>query len=633
MTYIPIQLNSLCLSGPEKKSASVRFFPGLNVIRGASDTGKSFIVASIDYMLGARNPLKKITESEGYNRAVLSFYASAHKQHYTLVRGTQGGDFELFAGDHLERPEGEPHQVLKVSPQGNPNISAFLLDLIDLKDKRVMKNKDGETERLGFRNVVPLCVVNETQIQAETPPALSEQVVLQTKSKQVFKLLLTGVDDLGVVSKKSVKASKVKADAQVELIDAMIAELQEEIAADLRSKDQLNEQLTCLEVTLGELKGAIGLTEDIFSRMRQRRFDLRQKSDSNDLRQGEIVSLRARLAFLDQHYVSDLRRLEAISEAGAIYRVSEAANCPYCGADPEHQKHHAKGEEEVKLASAAARAEIEKINVLKLELQETVGTLQTELLQLRGELPLIKDELAQIDTQFKEQMPQLQEERGRYAELLELRTSINVALDRFTQMAKLVERREGLTASEQEGEGAPTNVIDPGLSEPTLYSFSRTVEGILADWDYPEPRTVSVRESDLELIIGGKPRASSGKGVRALLHSSFSLGLLQHTRTMGLPHPGFVVLDSPLLTYAPPEGDEPKSGDDEAVSETNLKDKFFESLRSWPKDTQVVIIENVPVPDWILSRSSTTVFTRNEFEWAVWVHTAPDLRHRRVTMR
>lgn len=612
MTYVPIQLNSLCLSGPGKESASVKFFPGLNVIRGASDTGKSFIVASINYMLGARDPLEKITESEGYNRAVLSFYAFAHKQHYTLVRGTQGGDLELFAGNYLERPEGEPQQILKASPQGTPNISAFLLDLIDLGDKRVMKNKDGDTDRLGFRNVVPLCLVNETQIQSKTPPALSEQVVFQTKSKQVLKLLLTGVDDSGIISKKSAKASRAKADAQIELIDEMIEELQNAIAGDGRSKDQLIDQLDRLEVTLSEVKGTIDVTEDVFSRMRQRRFDLRQKSESNDLRQGEIRSLQARLAFLDEHYVSDLRRLEAISEAGAIYRASEAEHCPYCGAAPEHQKYHAKGEEEVKLASIAAQAEIDKINVMRLELHETVQTLQSEQVQLRGELPLIKDELARIDSHYRERMPQLQGERGRYVELLELRTSINFALDRLNQMAKLEERREALTPSEEEGESAPTNVIDPGLSEQTLYFFSRTVEGILASWDYPEPRAVSVREKDLELIVGGKPRASSGKGVRALLHASFTLGLLQHARTTDLPHPGFVVLDSPLLTYAPPEGDEPKSEDDEDVSQTNLKDKFFENLRDWPEDTQVVIVENVSVPDWVLARSSTTVFTRNE---------------------
>lgn len=610
MSYNPIRLNRLSLLGPDKEPAKLTFSAGLNVVRGASDTGKSFVVASIDYMLGARNPLKKITESDGYNRLVLSIYSPSRNAHYTLVRGTQGGDFELFLGDFDERPAGDPEQVLKVSPQSTPNISHFLLDLVDLPDKKVMKNKDGDTERLGFRNLVHLCLVNETQIQSETPPALSEQVVQQTKSKQVFKLLLTGVDDSGIVSRRGAKASKAKSDAQIELIDELIAELQETINQDGRQQEQLADQLQRLDTSTADLRDAIGITEDAFGRMRQRRLDLRQMSDANDSRQGEIGSLKSRLQFLDEHYVSDLRRLEAILEAGAIYDASQTADCPYCGADAEHQKLHAKGEEEARFAAAAAQAEIGKIRVLRSELQQTVEALDAELVQLRGELPLLRDELSDIDVKLKERLPQLQEERGRYSELLELRASLNVALEQYAQMTKLLERKVGL-APPEEDEDAPasSNLIDPGLSEQTLYSFSRTVEGVLRDWNHPEPRAVSVREKDLELIVGGKPRASSGKGVRALLHTSFTLGLLQHARTMNLSHLGFVVLDSPLLTYAPPEKNEKKSDDDEAMAQTNLKEEFFESLRSLPENMQVLIVENVPVPQWVLERASTEVFT------------------------
>ena len=135
MSYPSLRLNSLCLTGPDRESASIEFHPGLNVIRGASDTGKSFIVSSIDFMLGARDPLKQITESDGYNRVLLSFHSTARDKDFTLIRGTQGGDFELFAGRHLNRPTVEPEQILKVSPQSTPNISAFLLELVGLGDR------------------------------------------------------------------------------------------------------------------------------------------------------------------------------------------------------------------------------------------------------------------------------------------------------------------------------------------------------------------------------------------------------------------------------------------------------------------------------------------------------------------
>ncbi|ENI4023168.1 AAA family ATPase [Pseudomonas aeruginosa] len=40
--------------GPNKEPACVSFGAGLNVIYGASNTGKSFIVEAIDFMLGGK---------------------------------------------------------------------------------------------------------------------------------------------------------------------------------------------------------------------------------------------------------------------------------------------------------------------------------------------------------------------------------------------------------------------------------------------------------------------------------------------------------------------------------------------------------------------------------------------------
>ena len=46
-----IRLRHLACTGPQKVTAVVEFGSGLNVIYGASDTGKSFVVNTIDFML------------------------------------------------------------------------------------------------------------------------------------------------------------------------------------------------------------------------------------------------------------------------------------------------------------------------------------------------------------------------------------------------------------------------------------------------------------------------------------------------------------------------------------------------------------------------------------------------------
>ena len=62
------RLRFLGFFGPQKPPATVTFGYGLNVIYGASNTGKSFIVEAIDFMLGGKPPLRDIPERVGYDR-------------------------------------------------------------------------------------------------------------------------------------------------------------------------------------------------------------------------------------------------------------------------------------------------------------------------------------------------------------------------------------------------------------------------------------------------------------------------------------------------------------------------------------------------------------------------------------
>ena len=51
------------------------------------------------------------------------------------------------------------------------------------------------------------------------------------------------------------------------------------------------------------------------------------------------------------------------------------------------------------------------------------------------------------------------------------------------------------------------------------------------------------------ITIAGKRRAANGKGVRAILHAAFNVAVIVYAIENRLPHPGFLVLDTPLLTY------------------------------------------------------------------------------------
>ena len=122
---------------------------------------------------------------------------------------------------------------------------------------------------------------------------------------------------------------------------------------------------------------------------------------------------------------------------------------------------------------------------------------------------------------------------------------------------------------------------------------------------FPNANRVFFDESKRDVQIAGKDRGSTGKGLRAITHAAVKIGLMEFCRERNLPHPGFVVLDSPLLAYWKPEGDE----DD--LRGTDLKEMFYRYLLGLRKDNQVIIIENEHPPGFVSGEGNVIVFTKN----------------------
>ena len=108
-----------------------------------------------------------------------------------------------------------------------------------------------------------------------------------------------------------------------------------------------------------------------------------------------------------------------------------------------------------------------------------------------------------------------------------------------------------------------------------------------------------------DLVIAGKARTARGKGLRAITHAAFTIGLLEYCRAQETPHPGFVVLDSPLLAYRAPEGTE----DD--LRGTDLNHQFYAYLAAQGSDRQTIIVENDNPPEAVSVRPQVTMFTGN----------------------
>ena len=197
MTDSYLQLRKLVFSGPIGE-VKLDFVPGVNVICGASDTGKSFLAESIDFMLGGSS-LREIPERTKFGDIELHL-AVSNGENWQFNRAVSGGDFKLV---DLNNPNSQSSVKLKQSHghDKTDNLSGFLLDKIGLIGKRILKSsKKGTTQSLSFRNLARLAIIQEGEIQQTGSPFWGGQFTLKTAELAAIKLLLTGVDDSSVIA-------------------------------------------------------------------------------------------------------------------------------------------------------------------------------------------------------------------------------------------------------------------------------------------------------------------------------------------------------------------------------------------------------------------------------------------------
>ena len=81
---LEMEIHSIQFTGDSVKTVSVEFKTRIKIINGASNTGKSFLVDSIDYMFG-KESIDKIEHSKPYSE--ISLQLSLNSKPFTLFRG------------------------------------------------------------------------------------------------------------------------------------------------------------------------------------------------------------------------------------------------------------------------------------------------------------------------------------------------------------------------------------------------------------------------------------------------------------------------------------------------------------------------------------------------------------------
>ena len=359
------------------------FIDGLNVVAGASDTGKSYAVSCLDYLFGASKPPRTIAAARGYDTLMVTLTERASGHRFEIERTLAGGEVVV----RQLGPNGETIETKTVGAKHDGDnaetLSGHLLTWCGLWGKQLRKNAKGERRTLSFRDLAFLIVVDEERIIAERPPHLSGQPQDRTLEGDALRLLATGEESGRVItplSAKELAGQKAKGD----LVDEMLSEALTSSRSSGSTKQRscgVERLESSRKVALSDYDIAHQSTVELEGKLSTLGIALRDVQS----RAAVVEGLGNALTFSKSITNPMASCLEAIQETGRLLDALPSKACPSAarhrrstGRSPARQVYRI---EDVQLA---ASKEQDKITALRSDLQRVQDQLATEAAELDG---------------------------------------------------------------------------------------------------------------------------------------------------------------------------------------------------------------------------------------------------------
>ncbi|MES3082306.1 hypothetical protein [Sphingomonas faeni] len=542
---------------------------------------------------------KRVPEIEPYSSLYVEF-GTSNGQVLTLKRDLSGGNLAAY---HYSIDQiGGAGQTISPRRYGKSvgdDVTSVLFPFAGIAEAQLRTNEQGKVQRLTVRNLLPIFLVDEISVIAEQSPVLGETGFGDTTRKRMFSFLLTGKDDAGVVADEKREVVNARLAAKLGIIEDLLAPLQKRLDG-VRQAESLD-SVEKLDAAIDATRARLQIVELQRERLQSERILAAESLDHSNSQIIAIDELLVRYELLDERYSSDLERLDFVAEGVQFFDQLQEVTCPLCDQVMTADHAHIADDRSAAIYDAA-KAEAAKILAQRSDLGAAIADLED---RRKAHVVIVKElsqTLQQIETGLKSDLaPKLRGDVERLESLSDKRLQLETIRNDFDQYDSLMLLRQQIEDAAKDGR--PKSRDWEPLPAAALLVFCRQVEAVLKEWQWhsAEPR-VEFDQQTFDIVVDGQARQSHGKGVRALLYSAFVLGLLRYCAANGRPHPGFIVIDSPLTSY--------KRGRDVKLNDgvdLGLEDGFWSSMPNTSADLQVIIIENKEPP--------AAVQTGTHYEW------------------
>lgn len=568
-----IKINKLLVTGFNKEDASVLFDGMSHLIYGPTDTGKSYIVECFRYCLGGRDKPKDIGWSEGYNTISIQIEVSGTEK-YTIFRDTNSNEVSVFEGYLDARPGSEIDSL-------EDELSTLITKWSNAEGKSII-TKRGVKGNVTAGDIRFLTIFDEIRT-LDNVVFVGEDSNRKTRNASSLSLVLSGHDDSEIVIPLSNEEIN-KAKGHVEAIEEQIESLKGEIPEGI-IKSEVEESLVKVDTEIKRINNVIKGVSDELIEIQSQQMTL--ESDKNKIER-EISSFKeslSRFNLLNDKYSNDISRLEVLKKAASIVPNFKTRACPLCLtsiSEQENYGEHAVNFEELSLAS---EAEINKIRGLQEGLKIAIKDVNDEISILNeshiSKISDINDLLSIKKSIMNPAAPidrygidVLSNKKHEMSFLIRTLDKIDALSLRLTEMSKKTKRTKH-------------KIVRDIASSST--SLCNAIKELLIEWKVPGVETISYDDIDCDIKINHRKRVSFGKGKRGIFLTAFMVCLMERAIQKGFPHSGFLIIDSPVVTYK-----DPKHGntDDDELLDESVKDHFYTWLGNTKMKGQIIVLEN-----------------------------------------
>lgn len=580
-------ITKVTAKGSGKKDSSVDLRPGLNIIQGRSNTGKTCIIKCIDFCFGSKT--KPFDDSFGYDTIELSIHTA--NGNITISRVLGKNQVEVVtdvpgfnSGTYDLKPSKKKEPL--------PILSDLLLSSIGIEgEHQIVSNKDFNKRRLTWRTFLHILLFHVSEIAKETSVIEPEQGTEKTPFLPSLLFLLSGRDfaESDAKTKKEIRVARKR--AVEEYVNKKIqsaADKKKDLQKDLDAfngvdvEQAMQDVIDSLQNTEAQISEAVDQSRELLSQI------LRLQS-----RAAECDLLQTRYASLKTQYVSDIKRLSFIVNGEVeIGHVPKNQICPFCdGKLPARNK---------KTYIESAQAELDRIMLQMNGLEETENDLNQEKQEIDENLKALQTKRDSIETMIeKELQPKadaLRQSLNGYRTYIQIKQELQVIADFASSWE--TDLRELPSEDESHIEYHPKEYFDDTFQE----RIDNMLKEALVECAYENLTTARFNMKDFDIEVNGHKKSDvNGQGYCSFLNSIVAVVFRSYMEKYATYNPGFVVIDTPLL------------GLDQGVADAapeSMRTALFNFFINHQNDGQLIIMENIRhIPKLEYEKAGANVIT------------------------